>query len=198
MKKTITSLGCILAVSACATATPPSFTASDVDKFTTDLSYVDGLGNASSMPTSGSASYSGLIGASISGEPGSLIGNINLNANFTASGGTVVGQIANMNILDFDGIDDQEMGGSVSLSGTITGTTLEATGQDTFTAVAEGTNVKLVSDVTINGQFKDDKATADAIVGGMSIDGTIVLPFGQGEEDFSATTGGTDFYLLRD
>ena len=126
----------------------------------------------------GSASFVGHAGAEISGDAdGSVVGDMVMNANF--AGNTIDGTIDNLNVVDFDGIPEQLLGGSLTISGAETDGALTATASGNLTAVGEE-SVRGTSYVTLNmvGDVRIDTSNGDTVVGTVS---------GSGNGDFDLT-----------
>lgn len=196
MSRHIIYLGAALALTACAQPLAPTLNSSDETNWNNQVATLGALGTGATMPTTSNATYSGLVGASLSGV-GTMLGEIELTADFASSG--ITGEIKNANILNSSEIDDQALGGSIDLTGTIDATnkTLAASGSGTLTAVGVvngfGVKVNLDMDVDVDGTFRTSNGTdMDTITGTVDISGTASGPFGTSGGDFSGS--GAEFY----
>ncbi len=172
---------CLLGLGACATPLPPVYTAADVTAFSIENTSVAISPASIVLPGSGSASYTGQFASPLGGG-GDVIGAVDINTDF--AGNTVSGALSDITILGHPDVTDQALAGQVDMTGTITGTTLAATGTGNLTAVAHGFSKSGQANVTLGGQFRDFLGFYDAISG--------TIDFSVSDFDISAT--GIPFY----
>lgn len=196
MSRNILFLGAALALGACAQPLAPTLNSSDETTWNNQIASLGALGTGAAMPTTSSATYSGLVGASLS-DVGTLLAEIELTADFANDG--ISGAIQNANILNSSEIEDQALGGSIDLAGSIDAPnkTMSASGSGTLTAVGKvngfGVKVNLNMDVDVDGTFRTSNGTdMDTITGTVDISGTASGPFGTDGGDFSGS--GAEFY----
>ena len=168
-----------MAMTACSSPTPPSISAQDAADIDAEYDVIIALPNTvlADLPP-GSASFVGHAGAEISGDAdGSVVGDMVMNVNF--AGNTIDGTIDNLNVVDFDGIPEQLLGGSLTISGAETDGALTATASGNLTAVGEE-SVRGTSYVTLNmvSDVRIDTSNGDTVVGTVS---------GSGNGDFDLT-----------
>lgn len=183
-------LSALLAVSACATATPPTATLADFDTAIANLSTLNALADTTvpNMPTSGMATYNGIIGFEVTGDAdGAVLGDLSMAADFSAA--TMTGSATNLNALGGD-IEDQLLGGTLTMNnGAISGNGMSADLTGTLSGVAEGIGFSTTANLSISGTFHSTNPgtiDADVITGTVSgySDGDIYL----------LVTGQTGFY----
>ena len=175
----------LLALTACASPTPPSINAQDVISINAASNRVSALPQTSvlNLP-SASATYVGHIGGTVAGDAdGSIIGDMSMTVDF--AGNTVTGLMDNVNLIDEFDVPEQLLGGSLSISGTETAGQLVATASGSLSAVGD-IAVRGSSDVvlTLAGNVRDDTGTGDAVFGNVT---------GGGIGDFAVTLSG-QFY----
>ena len=133
------------------------------------------------MPTTGAASYTGRVGADLTGgSDGSVLADVSLTATF--SSGDVTGEIYNINVFDDSGAPDQKLKGKVPLSGNVLTNKMTASGSGKLTGVDSGFTGDSTASVILNGQFRTNTAPADTVTGTITGSGT-------GDFDFVLANG---------
>ncbi|MGC8201609.1 hypothetical protein ACP2AV_02780 [Aliiroseovarius sp. PTFE2010] len=169
-----------LAASAC-TPIPPSITAAEFASETDEMVRAADLSATAlmDMPTSGVTTYAGTIAALGGSE--SLMGSLTMDVDFATS--DVTGSVTELNYVK-NGTPDQTLGGSLTLTGEVSGTDLSANARGTLSGVQSGLRAKMNADIDLAGTFRNDTGTADLIYG--TVDGEargrfVDLDFNDGE-----------------
>lgn len=166
MKRTfLLAISASMALGACASPKPPTMTAQDLTDSQSTFTTLNGLGATptADMP-SGSATFNGKFGGEVTGDSdGSILGDLTLNTNFDTS--AVTGSVTNINAFDDNGDPDQLLSGSLDVNGNISGNGMTATAQGTLTGVDSGFAGDTNANVTMNGTFRNNTATADTVTG---------------------------------
>lgn len=198
MSRNVIYLGAALALAACAQPLTPTLNSSDETTWSNQVTTLGALGTGAALPTTSSATYSGLVGASLS-DVGTLLAEIELTADFANDGITGIMQDANILNSASSELPDQALSGSIDLAGSIDrpNKTLSATGSGTLKAVGKangfGVPVNLNMDVDVDGTFRSSNGTdMDTITGTVDFSGTASGPFGSSGGSFSGS--GADFY----
>jgi hypothetical protein len=137
-----------------------------------------------SVPTSGSASYDGVVAASITGDyVGSLYADLSMSVNFATN--SVSGQIDRVDLVDdFTGDVIQNLDGSLTLVGGEAGGVVTATATGVLIAATSGPVSGTGTAVFgLLGSMGSDAATADTVYGSATgaITGGIDLTLSNGE-----------------
>lgn len=151
----------LLALTAC-TPIPPTITAEQFTAETAELDRTAALPVTAliDMPTSGLTTYSGTIAAI--GASDSLMGTLTMDVDFASSG--ITGAVQDLNYVK-DGTPDQTLGGSLALTGAVSGNGMTANATGTLTAVDYGLKTKMNADIDLTGSFRNDTGIADVIAG---------------------------------
>jgi len=198
MSRNVIYLGAALALAACAQPLAPTLSSSDETTWSNQVTALGALGTGAALPTTSTATYSGLVGASLS-DVGTLLAEIELTADFANDGISGIMQDANILNSPSSDLPDQSLKGSIDLTGSIDrpNKALAATGTGVLTAVGKakgfGVNINLDMTVDVDGTFRTSNGTdMDTITGTVDISGTASGPFGSSGGSFSGT--GADFY----
>ena len=188
------SLAALVALSACAVGTPntvsydPTVSAADV---TAAFAEADAISTApvtsfGNLPT-GSATYTGKLGADVSGDAnGSILGDLNMNVGFASN--TVRGDVSNINLIDPDGTPNQRFDGRLLLDGVETAGQIDSFASGDLTGVdVRGNQVDTQMLLILDGQVRDDFGRGDAVYGTAT---------GQAQGDFNLDVDGV-FYGSR-
>lgn len=166
-----------LALSACAaTSTPvstpqvspfaPTVSSGDVTRAFDNAAAASGLPQTTfgNLPT-GSATYTGQLGADVSGDAtGSILGDLTMNVGFGSN--TVRGDIDNINLIDEDGTPNQRLDGRLLIDGVETAGQLDAFASGDLTGVdVNGRELDTQMLLILDGQVRDDVRRGDAVYG---------------------------------
>ena len=164
------SLILMTAVSACATPTPPTVTAADVDRAMAEANRISVLPETSivDLPT-GSVTYEGQLGADVSGDAqGDILADMTMIVGFASN--DISGNVTNINLIDPNGIPNQQLGGTLQITGIENNGNLNATAAGQITGVDnDGFVVDSQMDLGLVGAVHDDLDEGDAVFG--SVDG---------------------------
>lgn len=154
----------------CAAPLPPSIDANDVVAAGVENARVAGLTDTVTMPTTGSANYSGTIGgifASGADLDGGFQGSIGMDVDFANS--SLTGSVTELNLVSTAGAPSQLLTGTLDMTGSFTSAgALTATASGDVGGVVSGFSGTSNLSVDLVGQFKDDTGTADAVSGTIS------------------------------
>ena len=178
MKPLFLICGALALTAACATPTPPSITAGDVDRAYAEAIRISALPATApaDIPT-GTVTYDGQIGADVRGDAqGSILADMTMIVGFDTN--AISGNVSNINLVDPAGIPTQRFSGSLAIAG------IENNGD--LDAIASGR----VSGVDGDGYAVDADMNLDLV-------GTVLDDAGQGDAIFGSATGSAagDFYL---
>lgn len=148
---------------ACAAATPPSISASDVTAANTERLRIAALPNIAlvDLPTA-DALFTGQLGGdvTIDDEEGyAILGDVSVTASFAGTG-SMSGTVDNINLIE-DGVPTQLLGGELTVSGTNPAGTFIATASGRLDAVGEDL------------PFRGSSAVALALTGNYRTDATV-------------------------
>lgn len=168
MKKTTsTCLLVIAALSGCvSTPTPPTVTSFEVDQAFDEAERISLLPetSGSDIPT-GMVSYDGQIGADVQGDAvGSILADMTMIVGFSSN--DITGNVTNMNLIDLDGTPNQQLTGTLQISGIESNGSLDAAAAGEITGVdVDGFEVDSQMNLVLEGAVYDDSGTADAVFG---------------------------------
>lgn len=187
LPRSFAALAALATLGACSTPLPPTITAAE---FGTEQVAMGTYSSNSptligEMPTTGTVNYTGRISSADYVGTG-VSGIISMDVDFDASGMT--GTISEVNYVE-NGQPDQTLGGTLALSGSVSGSGMSGTGSGQLSGVESGFTGRTNVNLTLDGQFRDDAGTADLITG--TVDGT-----GRGDFDFDVDNG--RFYASTD
>lgn len=153
-------------VSACATPTPPTVTAGDVDRAYAEAARLSTLPatNIYDLPT-GTVTYDGQIGADVRGDAqGSILADMTMIVGFDSN--AITGNVTNINLIDPAGIPDQRLDGSLAIAGFESGGDLDAMASGQISGVdADGYVVTSDMNLDLAGSVVNDQWYGDAIFG---------------------------------
>ncbi len=175
-----------LALSACASPTPPTITAADVTRINAEADRFAVLPDTAmaDLPST-SVSYVGHAGGRVSGDAdGAFIGDMTMNVDFATN--TIGGTIDNINLIDDDDVPEQLLGGDLTISGTEVDGLISANATGRLSAVGEE-SVRGSADVTLGllGDVVTDTQAGDSVYGAVS---------GSGSGDFDISIRGGEFF----
>jgi len=178
-------------LAACASPTPPTFTAADVASSQTTYDTFTALPSTSlaSMPTAGVATFSGLIGGDFtaaSDADGGFIGDLDFTVDFASA--QIAGTANNLNFVDDAGVPDQTLGGALTVSGTVTGNAMTATATGRLTGVYKGFSGSSNFNLGLAGVFHTKTTAADTVAGTVT---------GVGRGDYYAAVTNGEFYAVQ-
>ncbi|WP_341368331.1 hypothetical protein [Yoonia sp. BS5-3] len=166
MKPISASLIVMASLSACATPTPPTVTASDVDDAFDEATRISALPQTAiaDLPT-GSVTYNGQIGANVSGDAqGSILADMTMIVGFSSN--DIDGNVSNINLINPDGTPDQLLTGTLQMSGIESNGDLDATASGTVQGVDNsGFVVNSDMNIVLDGAVYDDTGQGDAVYG---------------------------------
>jgi hypothetical protein len=196
MTRTIATLLTLCTMSACTLSLPdnrpdfsPTVSAADVDQAFAEANAHNALPRTTfgNLPT-GSVTYTGKLGADVSGDAsGSILGDLNMNVGFASN--RVGGSISNINLIDPDGTPNQRFDGRLALDGVETAGQIDSFASGDITGVdVNGNRVDAQMLLILEGDVRDRFSRGDAVYGTAS---------GQTEGDFEMGVEGV-FYGTRD
>ncbi len=167
IKATNTCLLATAALSACmASPTPPTVTSSQVDRAFDEAERISFLPetNVNDLPT-GTVSYEGQIGANVQGNAvGSILADMNMIVGFSSN--DITGNVTNINLIDPDGTPNQQLTGTLQISGIENSGDLDAVAAGEITGVdTDGFAVDSQMNLNLEGAVYDDAGTGDAVFG---------------------------------
>lgn len=178
------------ALSACSSPTPSPYTEADFEAAQAEAARIASspLTAVADIPTTGTADYSGQLGAEVNGDIyGAILGNLDVTANFAT--GDIDGTVSSIGFDDWDGDADQLLDGSLVVSGSITDSTLLAGATGSLGAVDEdGFSGSSTVMLYLDGDFHSDSAAADSIYGTVG---------GSGSGDYDVTVSSGEFYATQ-
>lgn len=141
-------------------------------------------------PTSGTASYTGAMGARTSGDiEGFLSGTLDM-ALVNFENGNMVGELQDMALYGADGTLDRSFTGALNVDGDVaTNATVDLAATGTIVDVSTGTPEESTLALDLEGALRDDRTEGDTIAGSVTGGGT-------GDFDFTLIDG--RFYLFED
>jgi len=140
-----------------------------------------------SVPNSGSATYNGVMAASVSGAfTGSFYADLSMNLDFASN--TVSGQITHADLIDDLGNTAQTLDGTLIVTGSQAGGGIAAAATGTLTGTSGPVIGAGVANFALLGTVRDDISTADTVYGSVTgaITGNYDMSFADGE--FYGTT----------
>lgn len=160
------------ALSACvSTPTPPTITPGDVDDAFNEAERISLLPETAlaDLPT-GSVTYQGQIGADVSGDAqGDILADMTMIVGFDSN--TITGNVSNINLVDPNGIPDQLLEGTLTMSGIENDGDLDAVASGQVSGVdIDGFDVDADMALTLDGTVHDDAGSGDAIFGDVTGD----------------------------
>lgn len=182
LPRSFATFAALTILGACSTPLAPTITAAEFISEQTDMTTqaAKAASSLAQMPgvSAGTVTYTGRIGDADGSNTG-VSGALSMDIDFATSGMT--GSVSDLNYVD-EGTPDQRLGGTVALTGSVSGTGLSGTGSGTLTAVESGFTGRSNVNLTLSGQFRNDASTADLITG--SVSGS-----GSGDFDFNINSG---------
>ncbi len=186
-KQYFTGACCAVALTACASAEPPTITSEEVFAERVEIARMNALSLTApgDMPTRDSATFTGTADGIFT--PNSAVdgfmADVTVTANFNDN--TIDGSVTNMNAIE-DGFPDQLVQGTLDIDGDIVGNAVSGTATGTITAVHEGFSGSADANFVFDGNFRNDTGTADAIAGTVR---------GRADGDFSVLIQEGGFYV---
>ncbi|WP_019956810.1 hypothetical protein [Yoonia vestfoldensis] len=166
MKPIFPALAACLTLAACAVPTPPSIGEREVDRAFAEAARISRLPETglTGLPT-GSATYSGQIGADVTGDlNGSILGDMAMTVGFGAD--RVTGSVTNINLIDTAGRPDQLLDGGLAISGfEDRGNILAGARGDVSGVTPGGSFFTSDMNLTLQGSVRDDFRGGDAVFG---------------------------------
>ncbi|MFT6451256.1 MAG: hypothetical protein ACJA06_000737 [Halocynthiibacter sp.] len=182
------ALAALGTLAGCATPLPPTITSTEFAAEKIDMVTQSAKPATLSInmpgPTAGTVNYQGRIAAADGANTG-VSGALSMDIDFATSGMT--GTISEVNYVE-NGLPDQTLGGTVSLKGSVSGSALSGSGSGTLTGVKSGFKGRSEVNLSLSGQFRDDRSVADLITGTAN---------GSGRGDFDFDIDGGSFYANR-
>jgi hypothetical protein len=140
-----------------------------------------------SVPTSGTAAYSGAMAADVSGDyTGSMYGDLAMNVDFAS--GDVTGQISHVDLVDQSGYTVENMDGTLAIAGSQVAGIVATAATGTLTGLSGPVVGAGVANFALGGTLRDDTGTADAVYGSVTgnVTGNYTLDLANGQ--FYGTT----------
>lgn len=179
---------CTISAGDVLTPNPPTVSRGDVIDAQNEAAFLASRPQTTfgNLPT-GSATYTGQLGADVSGDVnGSILGDMTMNVGFAAN--TVRGDVRNINLIDQDGNPDQRLDGQLLIDGVETAGQLDAFASGDLSGVdVNGNRLDTQMLLILDGQVRDDLGRGDAVYGTAS---------GQAQGDFNMDVEGV-FYGTR-
>ncbi|MGH1370272.1 MAG: hypothetical protein ACRBCL_16805 [Maritimibacter sp.] len=197
---------CALTLSGCANfnlfggatgddATVPGIDTSDLTR-TVESEFVlanqtaNGADALAEAPTTGTAAYTGAIGARTQGDiEGFLSGTLDV-ALVNFENGAVVGELQDLALYGADGTLDRAFTGALNVDGDVAAdATVDVAATGTIVDVSTGASEESTVALDLDGTLRDDRREADTIAGSVT---------GGGSGDFDFTLIDGRFYLFED
>lgn len=196
MIRTTATLVTLFAFSACTVSSSenrpdftPTVSAGDVERSFREADTISALPQTTfgNLP-SGSVTYTGKLGADVSGDAnGSILGDLNMNVGFATN--RIGGDVSNINLIDPDGTPNQRFDGRLLLDGVETAGQIDSFASGDITGVdVNGNQVDAQMLLILEGDVRDRFSRGDTVYGTAS---------GQTEGDFEMDVEGV-FYGSRD
>ncbi len=196
MVRTTVTLLTLFTISACTVSSSdnrpdftPTVSAADVDRAFAEADARSALPRTTfgNLPT-GSVTYTGKLGADVSGDAnGSILGDLNMNVGFASN--RVGGNVTNINLIDPDGTPNQRFDGRLALDGVETAGQIDSFASGDISGVdVNGNRVDAQMLLILEGDVRDRFSRGDTVYGTAS---------GQTEGDFEMDVEGV-FYGTRD
>ena len=142
-----------------------------------------------SLPAGGSASYDGVVAASVSGDyVGSLYADLAMNIDFAS--GSITGQVTNADLVDDDtGEVVQNLDGTLTVTGGQAGGVVSAVATGVLVATSSGpVSGSGTANLGLLGDIRTDTSSADTVYGTATGSVTGDLDLGLSDGEFYGTT----------
>ena len=165
----LTGLAGLLALTACATPTPPVYDTGDYFDAAAQAARLNALPAAPSadLPVSGSATYDGFMSGRLTGDAdGRVVGAMGMNIGFGGATDAISGRVSDITLLGSTDLDDQTLGGFLTIDGSRAGSNVIGAAGGRLTAV-DGTGIAGGYDMNLpfNGALRSDVTGADSVSG---------------------------------